>query len=201
MTDANSAQRPPLLTLDTQTGRRSALGLLLSVYRQIRAGEATAGDAAPNPLQSRLSDGRDLVYLLKYQEDWRGKAPETISHRYYVPSTEDLVGKPNDGTGLNDYRLVSLWTVVNLQLDTWRDSSKVDTSLQDLSSLVAWLDALARNEVLVSNSFEKSPTAAHTFTERIDKLHRFMRFRAACQNEEQFDKLLTELQGGSHEDW
>jgi hypothetical protein len=189
VTDANTAPRPSLLALNAPAGRRSALDLLLSVYRQVRAGEATAGDAAPNPLRGRLSDGTDLVYLLKYKEDWRGRAPATISHRYYIPSTEDLGGKPNDGTGLNGYGLVSLWTVVNLQLDTWRDDKPPDAPLS-LGTLIAWLRDLEKDERLAAFDTGGQVSRGTHLRQCAGKLQRFLSFRQECAVA---DKLTTRI--------
>ncbi len=107
--------RDGLLALGT-AGDRSALDLLLEIFRQIR--EAQPGEA--DPLRTLLGS-QDLAYDLAYRQTWRnGEDRGSVAHGHYIPSATDLVGAPGDPT-VPDRQLLSLWALVNTQLDREHD--------------------------------------------------------------------------------
>src|ERR1700722_15167161 len=112
--DRNPAFRTNLFGANEPAPPTSALALLLSIYSQMQKREGS-----DEPLQHLLRDGTDLVFELSYQEAWRGDKPADITHAYYIPSSDELFGEPQDSPVL-DRHILSLWSVINSALDNWQ---------------------------------------------------------------------------------
>jgi hypothetical protein len=183
----------------------SALGLLLSIYAQMRQAE---GD--DEPLRKRLADGTHFVFLLGYRKPWKDdKEKGKIEHRYYIPSAKDLIGEPSDPPERNkSRRLMTLWALVNLQLDTWHglavdpltvppasDPTIRPGSTPKLKLLADWLSALhtKKNEDLLSKFDQKGARRGSDLSARADKLARFLRFRQEYADETKLASLLKWL--------
>ncbi len=166
------ALRDSLIALRT-AGSVSALQHLLKIFRQIREGQSGTAD----PLRSILAS-RVLAFDLAYRQPWRnGEDRGKVEHDYYIPSAGDLVGVPGSAPK-PDRQLLSLWALVNLQLDTWHNADF------ELNCLASWLLALADQKELPA-FFGSSATGtrlADAFCVRITKLGKFIRFRSEATN-------------------
>lgn len=208
-TSANPESRKALVYLDTQDTYHSTLSMLLSIYRQIQLREGS-----DNPIQHLLQDGTDLIFLLSYQESWRGDRPAGITHPYYVPSSSDLFGKPNDAP-LLDRNILSLWGVINLQIDTWHDldlepvrAESVAQITKDslvvirpdksvawlksnkigLAALAEWLDRMQHNVNL-----DAFGSRSDLLKQRIYKIQRFLEARQELSSPEKLKDALHSL--------
>jgi hypothetical protein len=201
--------RKAFIFLDSEGTQSSSLAILLSVYRQIQIREGS-----DNPLQHLLQDGTDLIYLLSYQESWRSDRPTGIAHPYYIPSSTDLFGKPSDPP-LLDRSVLSLWGLINLQIDTWHELalepirtestaqikkgplivSGTDLSITwikannlALSPLAEWMDRLQHNA-----SLDAFGTRPGMLRQRLYKIQRFLEARQELSSPEKLKTILHEL--------
>jgi hypothetical protein len=156
---ADTKHREELLALDRQKDDESALALLLCLYSHIRAAEGDVSD----PLRARLKHNR-------------------------CPSTRDLVGTPHDDPK-EPRDFLSLWALVNLQLDTWHE--KKSNNL-DLTSLSNWLKNFSDNTDLIAFD-QKENKLGTDFKARLAKLHLFIDFRNRHTTHEGLASLLKEL--------
>ena len=159
----------------------------MSVYAQVRAGEPKASE----PLRSLLTDGTGLNFDLSYVQAWNSDEPRSgVAHRYYIPSVADLVGIPSAAPE-TQRDLFNLWSLVNLQLDTWHD----DLSTPIPSALVQWLGAFSERPDLTT-SFDTQaapPKLGDGFRQRVERIHRFARFRAACPDDKTLEHVTVEV--------
>lgn len=201
--------RRAFVVLDSEGTRKSTLSLLLSIYHQIQLHEGS-----DNPLQHILQDGTDLVYLLSYRESWRTDRPTGITHPYYVPSSADLFGKPSDAP-LLDRNVLSLWGLINLQIDTWHlfeiepvqaesiaqikhgplvvirpDQSVgwIESNNLVLTSLVEWSDQLQHNSNLAAFGVR-----SELLKQRLYRIQRFLEARQELSNSETLRSVLHKL--------
>lgn len=146
-------------------------------------------DGSTDPLRRRLADPSTTLHLsLAYQRPWVevGK-PTHFQHDFYIPSSADLVGTPADAPKCGCKGLLSLWALVNLQLDTWRGSNplkdadgKTVDGAMDLQPLRAWLSDLAKLSDL--NSFDGAvDKRSQALKDRAAKLAAFTEFRHEIQ--------------------
>jgi hypothetical protein len=169
--DQNFRQHLILLT-DSST-----LGLLLEIYRQLKEAEPDTSE----PLRRRLPD-RLNIPAFAYMEKVEG------SSEGYIPSAAEIVGKSDDDPG-GRRNLLSLWGLVNLQLDTWYASApefqpagcrikKVTGSdgTLGLGGLTAWLDDFNRDTHL--SSFGQTDG----FRLPLAKIVKFLQFRERYAN-------------------
>lgn len=187
-------------------GDDGALGLLLRIYARMRKAEGDKDE----PLWERLDEGTHLVFLLGYRESWQEGEPRgRIRHRYYIPSAQDLIGKPCNRPERNKRRLMTLWALVNLQLDTWHklgvDSFTVPRSPDAaarsdrplaLKDLADWLSAFHANEDVKKSlqAFDQKNGSCGTgLGARADNLAKFLSFREKYSDEGELEKLLNQL--------
>ncbi len=156
---ADSKHREELLALDRPEDDESALALLLKLYSHIRTAE---GDS-PDPLRARLKLDRSL-------------------------STLDLVGAPHNAPEA-PRDILSLWALVNLQLDTWHERKSDNL---DLTSLSYWLKNFSKNTDLLAFD-QKENKVGTDFKARLAKLHLFIDFRNRHTTHEGLANLLREL--------
>ena len=208
-TAAKPETREPFIFLDPAGKRSSSFSMLLSIYHQIQVREGS-----DNPLQHLLQDGTDLIYLLSYQEPWRSDRPTGITHPYYVPSAIDLLGKPGDAP-LLDRNILSLWGIVNLQVDTSHDF-ELETIRRDsvdqigkgplivkgpnnsvswlksnkivLPPLIEWLDSLQHNP-----NVDAFKSGSDLFKQRLYKMQRFLEARQELSSEQKLKGVLHAL--------
>lgn len=187
----NTEYRGELLALDRPKGKESCLSLLLALYSHIRSAE---GDA-PDPLRVRLKDGAGFFNEFAYTYPWKEKEkPDYVGHDRYLPSTRDLVGTPNDKPE-TPRDLLSLWSLLNLQLDTtWNKRDKPGDRL-NLAPLAAWLRQLHDDKNLTA--FDVGTDAVfqygQAFKERLDRIQKFVAFRDACGKDNVLHALVTAL--------
>ncbi len=184
--------RDDLLALDRPADKPSSFATLLTVYREIRAGEKNADD----PLRIRLRDGSLFRFEFAYNHRWKPdeQRPATFNHDRYIPAAADLVGTPDDRPE-PQRELFSLWALVNRQLDTWNHwgspSLATPPKSPGLASLVRWLESLASNTDL--QSLEGPSHTVASFTVRVSKMHKFLAFREWVANDENLRGLLKAL--------
>ena len=108
----------------------------------------------------------------RYQEPWPpGACPVWCAWDYFISAHQDILGNPGDDADLGRHRqLLSLWAIVNLQLDNWRDQPDNAEQL-DFTHLKTWLAQLAASELLRLHD-EKG-----VFTKRLQRLAQFLSFR------------------------
>ena len=126
-----------------------------------------------DPLQTRLCDDNGLGLLLSYP--------------FAVPSAKFLLGKSNDVPKLDQHHdIQTVWSLVNLQLDTWHGRDL------ELGHLADWLVALAEQKNLetVFGSGQPEIELAQGLTARVDKLGKFVRFRSVTTSPEKFRVLI-----------
>jgi polyhydroxyalkanoate synthesis regulator phasin len=197
-----------LIVLEPTKTPSSALGMLLAIYKQMQQLTNVA-----EPLQTLLSDDTDFVFLLSYKESWKGDKPNSILHSYFIPSADDIIGKPSDAPTLRRH-ILSLWGLVNLQLDTWQafdyelvrsdggtpPKSNSLTRVQadgsvawlranklELGPLLKWLDALQHTDDL--GIFDERAQFLET------RLHKIQLFLESRQDLSDADKLKAVLHG------
>ncbi len=195
-------------------GLKSPLGLLLRVYAQISRDDNTQSE----PLRFHLKDGAHFRSLLGYRRSWKDAKPKAFEHDYFIPSVADIVGRWTDDPRINEKGLLSLWGLINSQLDTWHDlgvdpasiphslrgnGSQPSAKLQ-LGMLIEWLEWLVNNTDLMAFDFNNkdgkdSKSSTETISHglrlavRSKKLVRFLRFRARVSEEMHLDSLAKAL--------
>ncbi len=87
--------------------------------------------------------------------------------------------------------MLSLWALVNLQLDTWHGSAAADTDHFDLVPLARWLKDLSVNDDLLA--FEHGAGSVPAFRQKLLRLHRFINFRHLSADPDQLSRLLKRL--------
>jgi hypothetical protein len=145
-----------------------------------------------DPLRIRLFDETDLNDLMG--PTWLQRLmPVSAGHRaYYVPSAIDVVGGSADDI-LADFRLMSLWALINYQCDTWRAVAGNHPTV-GFGAVAAWLTDLRGNSDLDSlDSASRGQTLASAVKQRIDKMAKFLRFREGCGVEGAMDGLVKSL--------
>ena len=201
---------------------KSALGLLLLTYRQLRVADGTS-----EPVRHLLSSGAHLSYLLAYKESWPTSPPEGIDHKYFLPSAEDILGSPKDAPEL-ERGLLSLWRLVNLQLDTWQDldvhylkEGQTDRPFNDAvkkraallietstgkrglvqanraktARVATWLQSVLDNpDLRYLDDGPASTGRVGAFKQRVNKLHLFLIFRQNISDEKYLADTLKQLQ-------
>ncbi|AWM36978.1 hypothetical protein GobsT_51400 [Gemmata obscuriglobus] len=119
---------------------RSALELLLGIYLRIAVAERQ-----PDPLRRRLADSTGFVVDLGFRKPWgTDKRPDYMAaeHADFIPATADILGRPGDAPEPDARGLLSVWRLVNLQLDTWRGNGPAGAG-PDLAPVAEWLSRLS----------------------------------------------------------
>lgn len=169
----------------------SAFGLLLTIYRQMT--EADAG--VPEPLRHHLRD-RTNVAGLSYTEKI---VLADGSRDWYIPSSAEIVGESDDDPG-GARDILSLWALVNLQLDTWHSSAPEYTphgcmlrkasggdGSPGLAPLADWLES-------VNDDKHLAPLVqAGGFKTPAGKIVRFLRFRQRYASGRELAALCEEV--------
>ena len=128
----------------TRLDLEASLDTLLRVYAQLTESSDSyrkcSDSAQEDLLRLRLPRAAWAEESLGYREPWT-RRPTGSSGRYYIPSTTDILGRPDDRPALNDKKLVSLWGLVNHTLDASlarRPERDNDQSWPAVEELTAW---------------------------------------------------------------
>ena len=125
--DRTRADLSSLIALEGPAAKLSLLSNLLQLAEEIRA-SGDSDEAYKNAeresrrpmdlLQYRLADGTLFPVEFAYHQEWgQVQKPSFLKHDRYIPSFDDLVGKPSDSPGPIPRDIVSLWALVNQLLD------------------------------------------------------------------------------------
>lgn len=219
-------QRVRLVGTDT----KSALGLLLRSYTQIRQGEEDQArriaalrdrEANPNrrkemeewltsartdePLLTRLVNSTSLDDMLGCPEEFRSRnRPVGAPHGYRIPTVAELVGHPNDLPRRSDpstgRTLLTLLSLVNLQLDTWHNANPGNAEQLAVGPLADWLDQLhslhTRQEDPYLKAFDTAATPSplgELTAERASRMAKFLQFRGEYDTDGKLGTLLSRV--------
>jgi hypothetical protein len=212
--DAPLDARDRLIELSATAARPSALALLLTVYRQINREDGTT-----EPLRHILQDGTLLVLNLSYHEAWHNDRPPHITHPYYIPSTADLIGTSASSTSL-DRHLITVWGLINLELDTWQtfateaisstalpalaahplvvrqaDGTRgfLRANSTNLSPLISWFSDVQTNLDLPYLEGNGTTTLIPRLLLRLQKIATFLRVRQHYSNKDNLGDIFTKL--------
>jgi hypothetical protein len=146
------------------------------------------------PLRQRLADSVELDEMLGCPETLPAEeVPAHWAHGYYLPAAAELVGRPDDRPGRGPRRLLSLWALINLQLDTWR-GAEAKTDPMALTPLARWLKQLHEDrDLAVFDQASKPAALGQGLKDRVDRLQLFVAFRAACADEAVLQELVVKL--------
>lgn len=193
---AESADRERLL--GTTPSEPSVLALLLETHAHI----ATEKEKEKDPLRRRLADPTTFVFDLGFRKPWKAdERPDYLSadHGYFILSSSDIVGRPDADAEADGRGLMSLWGIVNLQLDTRRGTNPPTDEGIDLKPLSDWLANLARHPGLAS--FDAGKTGPGTdLAARLRKMSAFVAVRHEIQKPDVLDGVLTRLAENRRED-
>lgn len=179
----------------------SSLELLLATYSQI----AETENNQVNPLQAVLADNDQLSHLLAYREAWLNSSEQSksgVNHEFYIPSSEDILGKSNDMItgGKIPRNLLSFWGLVNLELDTWHNNAlnpetgpvlpaSLNARQLGSSDLASWLMRVDASPL----KYPGSTDAVSGFRVRAKKLGLFLNWRQKYSDEDELAKLIDGL--------
>lgn len=161
---------------------QSPLALLLQLYANIRASEGEERE----PLHTLLKDDYFYRNGNAYAHSWNR----------YIPSTVDLIGRYDAPPFLckANREILSLWALVNLQLDTWRDQKQEQTDTLDLTSLAQWLKDFSDQTELLTTFDQSENKRGTALKDRLARLHLFIDFLNRHTTRKGLDDLLTELE-------
>lgn len=202
---ANPVLRKQLISLDDEG--TSSLELLLSTYAEM----AETENNKINPLQSILGEEDQFSHLLAYREPWLSleeKKKAGVNHTFYLPSSEDLLGKSDDMItggkmligGKTPRNFLSLWGLVNLEVDTWHNNSlnpengsilpaSTNANELDLGDLSNWLLRLGAGPLRDFGSVETQSK----FRVRVNKIGLFLRWRQNHTDETELKDFIKKL--------
>lgn len=171
----DAALRQRLLGLGSTS--TSVLALLLRLFARMH--EASLSD---EPLLERLGNEDQNVLLLSpaYRMTWHGTAPQGVTSPWYVPASGELVGRSDDAPEINLGHL-SVWALVNLQLDTWRDRAYFSTGQLEGSApsgeLASWLGHLADEPAVLAGFELETRQLGRELGVRVRKIKAYLDFR------------------------
>jgi hypothetical protein len=179
----------------------SAFEQLISVYAQI----ADTENNKTNPLQRLLKNETQLSHLLAFRERWLDpseKANSGVIHNFYIPSSIDILGTPSDmiSAGRIPRNLLSVWGVINLQIDTWHNNrldpqtgsippDSTSTEKIDAKDLSRWLLSITPSSL---GQFGDS-VARSRLSKRANKIGHFLNWREENSDESRLRSFVQEL--------
>jgi hypothetical protein len=137
-------------------------------------------------------------YLPSSWPHGKTNSPTAGFHNCLIPSSEYLLGKPKDDPHQMVGGLQSVWSLVNLQLDTWHnwganDSPKPATS-PGLLPLAHWLSRISLDQDLDGmGTVGGNPTEERI---RFNKLSKFLTFRDHISTTDSLRNIIRNMQTG-----
>ena len=169
----------------------SALGFLLAVNRQMHKAE-TADGKFGDPLTVRLRNNPGVAFLLSAK--WPSADEKKVPPMPYVPTVAEQVGTFSDDTKCNSHGVLSLWALVNLELDTWRGQSSPAQGGMDLQPLSNWLEHLASLSDQLTAFDQGQEKGGSGLKQRLRLVAQFTRFRHAIQNPAKLEAVVKQLE-------
>lgn len=186
---------------------KSSLELLISTYAEI----AETENNKSNPLQAILREEDQLSHLLAYGEPWLSpeeKKKAGVNHNVYIPSSKDLLGQSADLVvggkmligGKTPRNFLSLWGLVNLEVDTWHNNrlnpengstlpASTNAPALGLGDLAGWLLHLSAGPLRDFGSVETQGR----FRSRVNKIGLFLRWRQNHTDETELKRFVRRL--------
>ena len=160
-----------------------------------------------DPLRVRLWKKVGLVLML---DELRGPTSETSEsdnasiflNGYTIPDSRTLVGTADEQPTLDEKsEMLSLWRLINLQLDTWNDwSVDLDSDLPTstgLTELANWLARISSNEDVYA--FGAPTQLDRTYLQLCaERLSKFLRFRERASDPNELQRIVNDLADDRH---